>query len=67
MSTSNKDRGIWGFYMKLVPLDPLRKTLELFRYIKLQQSPEVKVNIRRKRKRFGTAHSSYQIIDTVCN
>lgn len=53
--------------MKLVPLDPLRKTLELFRYIKLQQSPEVKVNIRRKRKRFGTAHSSYQIIDTVCN
>lgn len=53
--------------MKLVPLDPLRKTLELFRYIKLQQSPEVKVNIRRKRKISGTAHSSYQIIDTVCN
>lgn len=31
MSTSNKGRGIQAFYVKLVPLDPLMKTLELFR------------------------------------
>lgn len=31
MSANNKDRDISGFYVKLLPLDPLMKTLELFR------------------------------------